>query len=185
MTIGVSGGNDQGVPIEVQLSDATEIGNDVLRTAKARSSFTVHGDRPNILFLEPEKFSEQYITGLTPNGKIDSTSVEVAKKSSLGLAIETSLQIVDAKPYKSVFVEDTDSLADISRMLSRSGKFVEAEVLRDSKLLASVAREIAEKRKVEISGDKDLVGWANENLVNAKKRIDKKIAAIEEADRGY
>lgn len=182
MAIGVSGGNDQGAPLEVQFAGAKEVGIDVLKTAKARGGFTVHGERPSILYLEPDKFSSDFIQGLESKGKISVKSIEDAKKCSVGLSIEAALQVIDARPYKDRLVEDTDSLADISRMLGRCGTFVSNEAQNNIKVVDSVAGKIAEKHGVRIESEA-IRNWANESLLKAKQRIDKKIAMIEEYNR--
>lgn len=183
MAIGISGGNDQGASLEVQFASAGEIGKDVLKTAKTRSEFTIQGERPSIPYLEPEKFSAVFVEGLVTKGGISPESIEGAKRSSLGLSIEAALQVVEAKPTKSQLVEDTNSLSEISSMLGRCGEFVSNEIQNNSKTVLSVAREIAEKHSAGIVEDGAIGRWADENLVKAKERIDKKISMIEEYNR--
>ncbi|KKR73185.1 MAG: hypothetical protein UU16_C0028G0007 [Candidatus Woesebacteria bacterium GW2011_GWA2_40_7] len=174
-----------GATLEVEFASARGIGADILNTARARSEFRVVQDRPNILFLEPEKFFREYVDALNYKGKIGPESIEEARKASLGLSVEAALQIIEAKSYKKQFVEDTESLADINRMLGRSVKFVENISLNEPDLLIAVVGEISKRRGSEIFAGETAIAWANENLVKAKQRIDKKIEAIEAIDRGY
>ncbi len=178
MAIGVSGGSDQGAPLEVQFQSVTEVGRHVLKTAKERSELIVVTEGPNIPFLDPSMFSQEYVSGLDPKGKITKKALENARASSIGLSLEASLQVLESRSIKKQFVESTTSLADISGMLGRSKSLVEDET-RKGAVLLKVARDVAKKRGIELSDDKAAETWANEIVAKAKQRIDKKIVAIE------
>lgn len=181
MAIGVQAGNDLGgASLETQFHFAGEVGGDVLKTATTRGAFTVNGEKPTFTFLEPQKFSSEYVSSLEIKGEIDPESVKNAKRASYGLSVEAALQITEAKPTKNKVVEEVSSLFDIARMLGHCEKIFLTSNQEDLDLLSSVAGEIAEKNSLKISGQEALVGWAKEKLASAKKRIDRNILIIEE-----
>lgn len=179
MSIGTPGSNDMGVSLEVRFQEAGKIGRDVLVTARNRSELRVNGKTPSILFLEPNRFSEEYKSGLEKSGSVDPTAVRRALKASFGLSLESALQIIAAKPTKNEMVENTDSLEEISRVLNTCGKFISAEGAKNPELLTEVAKEVIKRSGVEqINGD--LIVWSDEIMGKAEKRIVEKIDMLKQ-----
>jgi hypothetical protein len=177
------GGNDLGTSPEVLFDEAAKVGNLVVETARRRSELKIKNgegkeDTPNIPFLEIDKLNPRYVDLLKKEGKIDKDSITEAEAASLGLSLEASLQIVNAKSVKppGVFIEDLDSLQDMERTLSVIKEYVKAESDKSASLVGNVAMTIIEDNKLEVPSD--LSAWANGIAGKAHERMTKKVEGV-------
>lgn len=178
MALGVSGGNDFGVTPEIQLQEAARMGNEVLRVTNDRFTLKIDGKSPTIPFLDPSKFSQEYVSGLKAIGQIDQQTIDGANKASLGLSLEAAMQVVGARPRPgSQVVETIESLQEIGQLLSNCGRFVSSENDRHPELLVDVAREVSRKGNLQVEDEK-LVAWAKDCVAKSQARINTKVEQV-------
>lgn len=190
---------DAGIPIEggqtpierdlsKELAQASEVGRMVLGVTRERNEDPRFRVRKYAMpMLDPRGFSQEAIRAITSKKEqITDDEIRAAREASVALAVESTAQIVEARPTSNQVSEDSDSLREMARMVNRGAGLVIQTEVSDMEAVVKAGRVAIEKRKgakgleeADTWDDQKVLAWEKEMFGKAGSRLGNMIRAID------
>ena len=195
---------DAGIPTEAgqpsterdlgkELTQASEVGKIVLGVTKERTEKPQYRVRKYTMpMLDPRGFSPEAVSTISSKKEsVTEDDIKAAREASVGLAVESAVQIVGARPFTGQIMEDSDSLEQMARMVNRGAGLVIQTEASDPQTAVKAGRAALESRKgakgleeADKWDDQKVLTWTKDMLKRAGGRLTNSINAISAYHRG-